>query len=72
MTVRINETGVDVFVGKIMVLCLWVKGIGRFDIPRVNDNAIFNHHSRGRCEGGICQIDFFGGVDVRSTLALGI
>ena len=56
---RINEPGINVLSGKFLFGCCGVERIGRFDIPHIQDDAIFDHHGVGGAKGGVCLVNFF-------------
>jgi hypothetical protein len=56
---RIDEARINVLAYKFRFGCHGVEGIGRSDIPHVQNDAIFNHHGIGCAEGSIALIYFF-------------
>jgi hypothetical protein len=72
MTVGINESRVNILSGKFLFGCHGVEGIGRSDIPRVKNDAIFDHHGGGCAKGGVGLINFFGNVcdSIRLNLSI--
>jgi hypothetical protein len=72
MTMRIDKARVDDIAAIIDEASLWIKGIGRFVGPDVQNHAIRNNHCGSDRKTGVGGVDFFSLVNNGICLILSV